>query len=276
MTVAVVHTVDSACLCHVSVLDALESAGIPAREIDADSLPEGADRLRGCRIAFDQTDTYRGTGNRIVVSQALRDAGVEVVGSPVDVGRELDDKLRCRARLESAGLPVPALPTGWPRIVKAAGFHGSHGVRYVRTVEEERAALASLPGAFVEEYVPGREIAVGLFGRGRPRVLPPVEIRIAGPIYTSEEKWGPENPPVERAAVPDEIPRRLADAYVALGLRDMARFDLRVRPDGTWAVLEVNVRPSLEPVGLFGIAAAFDGIQTRDLILGLLRTAGGP
>lgn len=274
MTVAVVHTADSACLCHVSVLDALESAGIPAREIDADSLPEGAAQLQGCRFAFDQTDTYRGTGNRGVVPATLRSLGIEVIGTPDST--ELDDKLRCRAKLESVNLPVPALATGWPRIVKAPGFHGSHGVRYVRTAEDERAALAALPGAFVEEYVPGREIAVGLLGRGRPRVLPPVEIRIAGPIYTAEEKWGAGTPPVERADIPDDIPRRLADAYGELGLRDFARFDLRVRPDGTWAVLEVNVRPSLEPVGLFAIAAAFDGIATRELILGLLRTAGGP
>jgi D-alanine-D-alanine ligase len=271
MIVAVVHTPASPCRCHESVLAALAGAGIEGRLIDGDSLPEGSDRLRGCRIAFDQTDTYRGGGDRYLVGEALRRAGLEVVGSSPEVSRVLDDKRQCKESLRRIGLPVPGAP-GWPRIVKAAHEHGSRGTRLVRTPEEEAEALRA-GEAIVEEFVAGREVAVGVIGRGRARVLPPVEIRIRGPIYTAEEKWSDDNPEVMRAEVPAEITGRLGDAYFRLGLRDMARFDLRVRPDGSWAVLEVNVRPSLEPVGLLAAAARLDGLDTPQLILGLLREA---
>jgi D-alanine-D-alanine ligase len=61
-----------------------------------------------------------------------------------------------------------------------------------------------------------------------------------------------------------------------LGLRDLARVDVRLREDGRWAVLEINVRPSLESVALLSMAARLEGISNPELILGLLREAGGP
>ncbi len=275
MTVAVVHTFGSPCRCHAAILGALRAAGLEAREIDADSLPQDVSALAGCRFAFDQTDSYRGDGFRYPVAEALQTAGLEVIGSPPEVGRLLDDKRRAREELERVGLPVAPLATGWPRVVKAAGVHGSRAVRLVRTPEEQARAIAECgPSAFAEEYVAGREVAVGIVGRKRPRVLPPVEIRIPGEIYTREDKWGEVNPAVVRAEVSPDLSSRLLAAYSALGLRDFARFDSRVRPDGSWIVLEVNVRPSLEPDGLLAIAAGLEGISPARLILSLLAEAG--
>lgn len=276
MTVAVVHTRNSPCLCHRAVLDALASAGLEGREIDCDTLPEAADRLRGCRFAFDQSDTYRGTGDRFRVAEILWAAGLEVIGSPPAKARLLDDKRRAREALARAGLPLPATGTamGWPRIVKSSGFHGSRGVRLVHTPAEEEDARRG--ECVVEEFVPGREVAVAVVGRRRPRALPPVEVRIAGPIYTEHDKWSEANPAVVRAELPREAVRALERATAELGLRDFARFDLRVRPDGRWIVLEVNVRPSLEPEGLLCAAASFEGLSAREVSLGLLAGAGGP
>ncbi|GEM_PF-5193289 len=275
MMVAVVHTRSSPCRCHEAVLAALTAAGIESRDIDSDSLPAGLDAVRGCSFAFDQTDT----GDRHAVREALASAGLEIIGTPPPEARLLDEKLLAREWLVRHGIPVaPAGPhLGWPRVVKASGTHGSRGVRLVRSAEEEsRARLELGPSEAVEEYVPGREVAVAVLGRRRAHALPPVEIRIPGPIYTSEDKWGLENPPVIRSDVSPDLAKRLETAYLRLGLRDFARFDLRVRPDGSWAILEVNVRPSLEPEGLLCIAASFEGWSPSEVVLGLLAGAGGP
>jgi len=277
MTVAVVHTSTSECRCHSAILEALGGAGIEAREIDADSLPHGTAALKGCRFAFDQTDTYRGDGQRYLVSEALIGAGLTIIGSPPEVGRRLDDKLQARTALQQLGLPVAPLPSGWPRIIKAPRVHGSRGVRLVAHPEEERQARLELGEPLViEEYVAGREVAVGILGRRNPTLLPGVEIQIRGLIYSQEEKWTLFPPPFLPVDLPEDVPERLAAAYRTLGLHDMARFDLRLRPDGSWVILEVNVRPSLEPIGVLAKAASLKGITTSQMFLGLLAGAGGP
>lgn len=285
--VAVVHTFKSPCLCHATALAALSGAGIPAREIDADSLPENRHALAGCAFAFDLTDTYRGGGDRFVVAGALQQAGIPVIGTPPPATRVADDKILARRALARLGLPVPPVgpDIGWPRVLKAPRWHGSRAVRIARNAAEEGKAWVELLGEFgppllVEEFVPGKEVSAALVGREQVHLLPLVEVQIPAGFYGFEDKWSDRNPGLARAELPEaveaDILRRLAAAYQALGLRDYARFDLRVRDDGRWAALEVNVRPSLEPGGVLEAAARLERMTLQDLVLGLLAAAGGP
>ena len=111
----------------------------------------------------------------------------------------------------------------------------------------------------IEEYVEGREMYVGVIGNDNPTALPVVELdlsklpegtpRIAG----AEVKWGKGTGAYRdtKSAVAEDLPeetvallqRRRWRSIQALELRDYARIDMRLRPDGRVAVIEANPEP---------------------------------
>ena len=109
--------------------------------------------------------------------------------------------------------------------------------------------------ALVEEYIAGREFYVGLWGNEPVEVLPLSEMdfsRIANPlerISSYEVKWEEgtalydSTPAICPAQVDDALAERVRAmtraAYRALGCRDYAHADIRVR-DGQPYLLEIN------------------------------------
>src|SRR5438552_355548 len=123
--------------------------------------------------------------------------------------------------------------------------------------------------ALVEQYIDGREIYVSLIGNP-PVVLPPIEWdlsklppelpRIAG----TEAKWdhdfkeAKEFVPkdiVENEEVMTRIREAAIGAWNALLIRDYARIDMRLTPDGVPYVIEVNPNPWLDSSAEFAMAA---------------------
>jgi D-alanine-D-alanine ligase len=146
-------------------------------------------------------------------------------------------------------------------------------VRYVHSLGE--AAIA-------EEYIEGRELYVGVLGGERPMALPVVELhfRAAYPKgrpriadYTSKfEKSSPEFKGTRSAVarISAELRQRVQalalTAFEALQLRDYARVDFRVAPNGDPYVLEVNPNPYLEQSAEFALAAKAAGMEYPELI----------
>lgn len=128
--------------------------------------------------------------------------------------------------------------------------------------------------AIVEEYIAGREFNVGVWGNGHAHVLPIAELNYdqwSDPYQQFlhyDAKWNPESKeyqtmPVEcPATVEAPVAQRIRDvayrAFYALGCRDYARVDMRVR-DGVPYVLEVNPNPCLAPDAGFPNAAHVAG-----------------
>jgi D-alanine-D-alanine ligase len=169
----------------------------------------------------------------------------------------------------------------FPLIVKPIATDASIGIdskSVVSTVTELMDRIFRIHEEFhspalVEEYIDGREIYMSLIGNP-PAVLTPIEWdlsklpadmpRIAG----TEAKWEEWKNPELKAAkefVPEDI---LADetvmtklrdaalgAWKALQVRDYARIDIRLTPDGTPYVLEVNPNPWLDKSAEFAMAA---------------------
>ncbi|HEX9572860.1 MAG TPA: ATP-grasp domain-containing protein [Myxococcales bacterium] len=178
----------------------------------------------------------------------------------------------------------------FPLIVKPGSEDGSIGIdagSVVQSMKELTERIALLhehfdSPALIEEFIEGREIYVGLLGSDKPEALPPVELdlsklpkgmpRIAG----KEVKWekGTEAYDATRSAVahdlPEELGRRIQEtalaAYVALGLRDYGRIDLRVAPQGEIYVIEANPNPWLAPEAELAMAAAAAGRDYPKLI----------
>lgn len=190
--------------------------------------------------------------------------------------------------LAHEGIPVPrfalgredAVPKGlrYPVIVKPSGEDASVGIdgdAVCRSAAALRSRLAAMGKHFaelmVQEYVPGREFNVGFIGR---TALPLSEISFARmpkghwPIVSYAAKWAEGSPeyvgtePVCPAGVDPALGERIIAvaraAWHLLGRSEgYGRVDLRVAPDGTPWVLEVNPNPDLsEDAGLARMARA--------------------
>jgi D-alanine-D-alanine ligase len=163
-------------------------------------------------------------------------------------------------------LPDPEqLRLRYPLLVKPAWEGSSKGIRLrclVRQPSELLAILKEVRGDYaqpvlIEEFIQGEEVTVGLVGNGpdlecigQLRVVPtqPTEHF----VYSLEVKrdWEKqvryEAPPQLPASVLQATGEAARQSFYALGCRDLARVDFRIR-DGIPYFLEINPLPGLNP-----------------------------
>jgi D-alanine-D-alanine ligase len=212
------------------------------------------------------------------------------------------DKAVAKKILEFHGLHTPVFARSYrgrldfshdlefPVIVKPAREDGSIGIEFnavVNSIRELMERIDWLHANFdspvlIEEYVEGREMYVGVLGNENPEALPVVELdlsklpegtpRIAG----AEVKWGKgtaayrdtksavaENLPEETVAL---MQQTAVAVFQSLELRDYARIDMRLRPDGRVAVIEANPNPWLASKAEFAMAARKTGRTYNQLV----------
>jgi D-alanine-D-alanine ligase len=215
------------------------------------------------------------------VPAVLEMLGVPYTGSdPLTLAATLDKE--CAKRLVAyAGIATPGwalvehgdltavekplAKLGWPRIVKPNFEGSSKGVLRSGVVHDAagmQAAVARLAEAYhqpilIEEFIEGDELTVGVVGNAPPQVLGIMRILPKRPedgpfIYGIEVKrhWEEhleyESPARISAADADAVRGATLAAWKALGCRDVARFDFRLRR-GVPYFLEVNPLPGLSP-----------------------------
>ena len=172
----------------------------------------------------------------------------------------------------------------FPAIVKPAFEHCSYGITresvVQSTIELEQRIQYVLDElhepALVEEFIDGREFHVGVIGNGKLRVLPPGEIDyspfpdIHDRLCTYESNvdktsrayqlTAPKLPAVltnQELARLDEL---VIAAYRAIGCRDYARMDVRLR-DGVFYLLDVNPNPDISPDTSLSLGAELAGLS---------------
>jgi D-alanine-D-alanine ligase len=178
----------------------------------------------------------------------------------------------------------------FPVIVKPAREDGSIGIEFNAVVSSIRELMERIDWlhanfdspVLIEEYVEGREMYVGVLGNDNPAALPVIELdlsklpegrpRIAG----AEVKWGKGTRAYRdtKSAIADDLPEETVHhlqttaiaVYQALELRDYARIDMRLRPDGRVAVIEANPNPWLASKAEFAMAARKSGRTYTQLI----------
>lgn len=222
-------------------------------------------------------------------------------------GKDLSKKI-----LNYHRVPVPAFavfPVGrkvrrprhlaFPLIVKSASEDASLGISQASVVYDD-AELAKriafihhkIGPAIAEQYIPGRELYVGLLGNDRRTALPVWELEFSNlaagalPIATErvkhnvkyQEERGILQGPAENLA--PEIAGRIQALAKRIGrileLDGYARVDFRLSDDGTPFFLEANPNPEIASSQEFAEAADFAGIRygkllDRILALGLER-----
>jgi D-alanine-D-alanine ligase-like ATP-grasp enzyme/precorrin-6B methylase 2 len=303
MRIGIVHTVGSPCRCAEAAAEGLRALGHETVLADSEEIESQAFELaRSCELVIDHTDTFRGRGIlRAFVRQVLESAGARIVGSDARACFLADSKIAAKEKLAGCGLPVPPgivitrkdeeIPT-WlqpPIIMKPAFEHMSRGLRIAHTISEAKSAVNALLSLrkqpiLMETFIPGREIAVSILdGPGGLQALPILEwgIERGGEGILSESFKlaipAPNRQDATQAILASEKAAEISDlalaAFQVLGLRDYARFDLRLSPSGQPFFLEANVTPSLETQEALALSAKWAGMGYAALIERMLVSA---
>jgi len=303
MRIGIIHTVGSCCRCAEAAAEGLRVLGHEAVLADSEEIESTALNLgRDCDLVIDHTDTFKGRGLfRAFVRQVLESAGAKIVGSDAQASFLADHKIAAKNRLSAFGLPVPPgivitrkgeEISPWlqpPLILKPAFEHMSRGLRIARTPSEAESAANELLAShkqpiLIEKYISGRELAVSVLdGPDGLRSLPILEWIIdergKGVLTESFKLTAP--PPNRGDAVKADLSSEKAAeigglalaAFKALGLRDYARFDLRLSPAGQPFFLEANSTPSLESQEALALSARWAGLSYPGLIETMLAAA---
>lgn len=260
-----------------AVAQALRERGYEVAEVRV-----GADRSfavpPGTEVAF--VAMHGQFGEDGTIQALLRKQGIPHTGSSPEASARAFDKSQSKPVIAAAGIPTPPYEFlregGWrtlplPVVVKPVRQGSSVGISRVFREEDWAAALAAALGydeiALVEEFIPGRELTVGVVG---DVVLPVVEIVAPDDFFDYRAKY---TDGVARHLIPAPIPEETAQAcrqaaqatFRALGCSGMGRVDIRLRPDGKIFVLELNNIPGFTAVSLLPDAARAHGWSFPDL-----------
>ncbi|HUB13324.1 MAG TPA: D-alanine--D-alanine ligase [Acetobacteraceae bacterium] len=194
-------------------------------------------------------------------------------GLPVARGRVVP-----LAELE-AGDPLPL-----PYVVKPVNEGSSVGVEIIRSGDNRRTDIARSwrfgQAALVEEYIPGRELTVGVMGE-RPLGVTEI-IADAGAFYDYDSKYadGGSRHIIPAAIHPDIYSHALdvaSAAHRALGCRGATRCDFRYDDTqgepGRLVLLEINTQPGLTPTSLLPEQAAWNGMNFAQLCAWMVENA---
>jgi D-alanine-D-alanine ligase len=294
---AITHTTSSKCVCHQLVINACDEYCIPYRLFDADKI----ETINPAPFAlFDTSTHYRGiAGMRFYPRLWAEKAGIPVVGSGSAAVRTADNKILCKQVLQTLELPLAksqcrsTVPSsaerkaivsqlGLPCIVKANSEHSSVGLSLCNDDAELASAIESSlkidSPVILEEFVEGAEVYC-LMVESLP-ILPFFKLPISPTaIYTAANKSVNDFPLEQYSFGSNEkdsaIQLMLRRAWDGMGLRGFARFDMRVKADGSAVILELNVKPSLEAGSICSPALATIGLSQNQMIKHLVELAIG-
>jgi len=261
---------------------ALRGAGYPVEMIDMRDAPLGSLAPNRMDVAF---IALHGTfGEDGGIQSVLDCLGVPYTGSGVEASRRAMDKVASKERFVRDGVPTPAfveIESDWPMerrleaasvlelpvVVKPVNEGSSVGVTLVDRDEHLATAIDKAlefdHRAMIEEFIPGRELTVGIVD---DQALPIIELIFPGQMFTYDIKYtkgaadhivGPD--------LPDELAEQLQE-YAAAAHRSLrccgcSRVDFRVTEGGEPYVLEVNTIPGMTETSLLPDAARAAGMS---------------
>jgi len=264
------------------VSKALRSLGAEVVEVDVRdedfALPKDVD------LAF---ITIHGTfGEDGQLQKILEERGVAYTGDGVEASLAAFDKILSKEKFREHNVVTPEWevvevgqrPTiSVPLVVKPARQGSTVGVVIVKTASALDSAMAEA-GKYdrkllIEEFVPGRELTIGVLG---DQALPILEIIPKGGFYDFNNKYPFLNPQAGGGAEhvcpakidpnkTKQIQELALRAFRALGLVVYARVDVLLSDSGDPFVLEANTIPGMTEASLLPEAAAAAGINYVDL-----------
>jgi D-alanine-D-alanine ligase len=216
--------------------------------------------------------------------QAVLDVvGVPYTGSGPLASALAMDKDLAKRLFRATGVPVPAwfmapvgpedvsTALGWPVIVKPSKQGSSVGLTLVKKAQDLDNAVKLAERyddeVMAEQFIPGRELTVGVLG---DMPLPVGEIVPKHELFDYVTKYTPGMSDETFPAKIDTLLARQLQEYAvmahrALKLSGYSRIDFRVSPEGDIFCLEANSLPGMTRTSLFPQAAQASGIPFPEL-----------
>ncbi len=267
----------------VAELDARE------REFLSNGLSQ-LDAVKGADVLLLCLHAGRGEGGTL---QAILDViGAPYTGSGAMASALAMDKDLAKRLFRGAGVPVPAwfmapvvpedvtTALGWPAIVKPSRMGSSVGMTLVRSAKGLDPAVQLAreydSEVMVEQFIPGRELTVGVLG---DVPLPVGEIIPKHELFDYECKYTPGmSEEIFPAKLDTKLARQLQElalaAHRALKLGGYSRIDFRLSPEGDIFCLEANTLPGMTRTSLLPQAARAAGVEFPELCERICRLAG--
>lgn len=247
---------------------------------------------------------HGGEGENGTIQGTLEMLGMPYNGSGILASGLCMNKWKTNSYLKAHGIDVPdhiliensnspelvsfVEKNGFPLIVKPHDDGCSVGVYKVFSPDELIVACNAIFSlgkkyAFIEEYIDGMELTVGVLGNNTPKALPPTHAVSQAGILSITEKFLPgagENQtpaPLEQAAI-EFVQKTIERVFKITGCAGYARIDcFYQRADQNrfhrerLVILEINTLPALTPATCLFHQAAEVGMNPRELLDEIIR-----
>ncbi|WP_163339885.1 ATP-grasp domain-containing protein [Desulfopila sp. IMCC35008] len=247
-------------------------------------------------MVFNMAYGIQGESRYTHLPSMLEMLGIPYVGSTPSGHALALDKVMTKVVWQNKGLPTPDFwvfssphedfsDVRFPVIVKPKMESVSFGLKVVYDEDALRESIHFIitefkQQALVEQFIPGREFAVGLLGNSPVEAFPVLEFDLEGDpdaIQTEEDKKKKPRQKICPADIPHDFADKLTDfsrrAFQALELRDFARVDIRVDANNNIYLLEINSMASLGQTGSYVAAAKVAGYDYCVLVNKMLDVA---
>ena len=248
-------------------------------------------------MVFNMAYGLQGQNRYTHVPAMMEMLGIPYIGSGPAGHAIVQDKVMTKIVLQKNNIPTPGFwvfrtaedkfeDLVFPVIVKPKLESTSMGMEVVDNWDDLRAAVSKQIEKYqqdilVEQFIPGREFAVGVIGNApNLEVLPIVEINLGDPdkIQTKGDKvkkGGIDKicpAPLSKEKT-EELKKLCVDAFTSLGLYDYTRVDIRMDKDENFYILELNSMASLGMGGSLVYAAKTAKYTYESLINKILDVA---
>lgn len=251
-------------------------------------------------LAFNIAEGWGGRGRESIAPALLEMLGIPYTGSDaLTLGLSLDKALtKTIAQTQGVATPpffkaagvedIRAEDLAFPLFVKPNSEGSSMGIGDASLAENEeqlRGAVSQIleryrGAALVEQFVPGREFAVGIVGNGADlQVLPTLEIEFPEGVkyYRFDRKVEHQRrlrcPAPISGDLAAEMDKMALTVYQALECRDFARVDFRIDAEGRPLFLEINPLPGLHPESSLFPQQAYPAGLTYEQLIGRIMAA---
>ena len=281
------------------VFDSLKKQGFDVNQFDlSDDLIA---KLKKKKIDVVYIVLHGKYGEDGTVQGLLEIANIPYTGSKVLASALAMNKLAAKKILEASGLPTPRYfeldPNAelkpqadkikrvfpFPLVVKPVSEGSSLGVSILKKGDDlERVLVRTVKeyrDVFVEEFIPGREITIGVIGRNDDlQALPILELVPRKDFYDFEAKY---TAGMTEFILPARLPQPLYKkaqatalaAHRALGCYGVSRVDLIVSHDNIPYITELNSIPGMTEQSDLPAEAEEAGISFDELVVKILASA---
>jgi D-alanine-D-alanine ligase len=281
------------------VFESLKKQGFDVTQFDLDD--DLIAKLKKKKIDIVYIALHGRYGEDGTVQGMLEIAGFPYTGSKVLASALAMNKLAAKRIFDAVGIPTPRFAEingrtdiaaqadrikrifPFPLVVKPVSEGSSLGVSIIKKEDDLERTLAKTvkeyKDIFVEEFIKGKEVTVGVIGKDEELLaLPVLELVPRKDFYDFEAKY---TSGLTQFILPARLPKPLYEkvqatalkAHQALGCYGVSRVDIIVSADHIPYVHEVNSIPGMTEHSDLPAEAAHAGLTFDQLVVKILESA---